>query len=582
MRVFRATLAILLAMLILTRSALAQDVVYIQIEAKPSLAEIQTRLQAYSATLDDVNGFALGAGWYGIALGPFSRSRADALLISMSARGVIPRDSYIASPAEYVQRFWPQRGQDIQESVQNTQTSSLTGQNDVLSTPLQTPAIDPGETLAEARASEKLLTRADREELQIALQWAGYYRSTIDAAFGRGTRRAMTDWQAANNHEATGVLTTAQREHLLAQYYAILEGMDFAEVYDARAGIRMDMPLGVVRFDRYESPFAHYESISSLGARVILISQEGDRNTLNGLYEVLQTLEIVPREGPRKRGRSGFRLTGQDENIVTHADVTLQNGQIKGFMLVWPTGDEERRQRVLARMTRSFVREPGSLESTILGTGNPAVNLVSGLRIRVPRLTRTGFFVSSNGDVVTTADAVAGCGRVTIEQDYDAATIAFDTMSGLAVISPTDGLAPVNFAQIAPGFARSDSEVAVAGFPYGGILDAPTLTYGKISDLRGLSGETDQIRLVIDALPGDAGGAVMDPSGVVVGVLLSGEDAARRLPAGVGLAANAMAIQQLLAQAGLRAEERFGGTHMAPEDLIYRARDLAVVVNCWD
>lgn len=581
MRVFRATLAVLVALVILARSALAQDVAYIQIEAKPSLAEVQTRLQAYSETLDDVNGFALGAGWYGIALGPYSRNRAEALLIAMSARGLIPRDSYISSPAEYLQQIWPQPGLDVQTSVRTTQ-APLTEQSDAPSVPSQRPQSNFGETLAEARASEDLLTRADREELQIALQWAGFYRSSIDAAFGRGTRRAMRDWQTANNHEATGVLTTAQREQLLAQYYAILEGMDFAEVNDARAGIRMDMPLGVVRFDRYESPFAHYDSISSLGARVILISQEGDRNTLNGLYEVLQTLEIVPREGPRKRNRSGFRLTGQDDTIITHAEATLKDGQIKGFMLVWPTYDEERRQRVLARMTRSFTREPGVLESTILGPDTQAVNLVSGLRIRVPRLTRTGFFVSKNGDVVTTADAVAGCGRVTIEQDYEAATIAFDAVSGLAVISPTDGLAPVSFAQIAPGFARPDSEVAVAGFPYGGILDAPTLTYGTISDLRGLSGETTQIRLVIDALPGDAGGAVLDPSGVVVGVLLSSEEATRRPPAGVGLAASAVAIQQLLAQAGLRAQERFGGTYIAPEDLIYRARDLAVVVNCWD
>ena len=73
------------------------------------------------------------------------------------------------------------------------------------------------ETLAEARQSENLLIGPEREELQVALKWAGHYDGPIDAAFGRGTRGAMASWQSANGYEDTGVLTTGQREELLRQ-----------------------------------------------------------------------------------------------------------------------------------------------------------------------------------------------------------------------------------------------------------------------------------------------------------------------------------------------------------------------------
>ncbi|WP_375281081.1 peptidoglycan-binding protein, partial [Pseudooctadecabacter sp.] len=78
--------------------------------------------------------------------------------------------------------------------------------------PIQTP----DETLREAQASEATLDRDQKRALQVALQWAGVYDGAIDGLYGRGTRRSMSAWQKANNHEVTGVLTTSQRAELLA------------------------------------------------------------------------------------------------------------------------------------------------------------------------------------------------------------------------------------------------------------------------------------------------------------------------------------------------------------------------------
>ena len=111
----------------------------------------------------------------------------------------------------------------------------------------------------------------------------------------------MSQWQAAQGYDQTGVLTTRQRAELLAAYQAELDALGMQLVRDERAGIEIELPLAMVEFARYEFPFAQYEPVDGSGVQVLLISQEGNEATLGGLYEIMQTLEIVPLEGERNR-----------------------------------------------------------------------------------------------------------------------------------------------------------------------------------------------------------------------------------------------------------------------------------------
>jgi len=98
MRIFRS-----LAFIIFTLAgpAAAQDTVFIQIEAQPSLTQAEDSLRQYASTVQDLNGFALSGGWYAIALGPYSADEAPALLRNLRRAGLIPRDSYVARPSDY-------------------------------------------------------------------------------------------------------------------------------------------------------------------------------------------------------------------------------------------------------------------------------------------------------------------------------------------------------------------------------------------------------------------------------------------------------------------------------------------------
>ncbi|MFC3615245.1 trypsin-like peptidase domain-containing protein [Lutimaribacter marinistellae] len=556
-----------------------QGAVWVQIEAHPSLRAAQERAQYFSDNLADVHGFALGGGWYGIVLGPYAPEDARRVLQVYRSEREIPRDSFIVQPNSLRQPFWP-AGAVIPNTALST--DGLLGNQPETQARAAADPEPSDETPSEARRSEQLLTGQERRDLQVALQAAGFYNAAIDGAFGRGTRGAMAEWQSARGFEATGVLTTRQRKALMDEYNAPLISVGMRRHFDRDAGIEMQMPMDAVAFSRYEPPFAHYDSATDLGARVLLISQPGNRATLFGLYDIMQTLEIVPLDGPREKQGDSFTLVGRGSGIVSHTEARLQNGEIKGFTLIWPEGDEERRARVLTAMQQSFTRTGGVLSPAAGGNAVQSVDLVSGLQVRKPRLSRSGFFVDGKGSVVTVAEAVRNCTRVTLDRAHEADVVTVDDTLGVAVLRPTVPLAPMEVARLTQGEARLQSEITLSGFSYEGILGAPSLTYGTLADIKGLGGEEQLSRLALAAQEGDAGGPVFDAGGSVMGMLLPTPNEGRKLPDTVSFAADAQALRQVLQEAGLRAIDDTGASSLTPDELNRRATGMTVLVSCWD
>ena len=566
----------------------AQQNFWIQLEVRPSLTEAQSLSSSYSNILGNVAGFDMGDGWYAVSVGPYSLAEAQEQRGILSAQNRIPANSFIVDGTGYTQQFWPvggaalitaQNETEVEEPVQQPVEETVTVQAEA-----DPFANLPEETLSEARDSEASLSRAEKEYLQIALQDQGYYNSSIDGAFGRGTRGAMRAWQRDNGHDDTGVLTTRQRAELIAQYNAILDGLDMARVTSHEAGIEVTMPTGAVQFARYEPPFVHFDATTNDYIRVLLISQQGTEATLAGLYDIMQTLEIVPLNGERSRSSDEFTLTGQNDNIHSYSYAALEGGEIKGFTLIWPAGDTERMNRVIQDMRASFTRLDGVLDDTLGGTGeNQQIDLLAGLEIRQPDMSRSGFYADARGHVVTTAEFANACEEITLDRTYQAEVIYTDTEMGISVVRPISALAPMQYASLRNGVARLQSDVAVAGYPYEGVLNAPTLTFGKLADIRGLGGEEHLQRLTVASQIGNAGGPVVDQSGAVIGMLLASSDASGRvLPQNVRFALKSDAIARVLEDAGVTPEFSQTSDAMAAVTLTNYASQMAVLVSCWN
>ncbi len=605
-----AFLLIFCAGMLLSFAAGAQERAWVQIEAQPTLTQAETRARAYAQAFPDVAGFRMTSGWYAIVLGPYSPDAALARLAQLRSENLIPADSFIAAGQQFRQPYWPIGADPAAQPVQDfaalpdpdpaplapgdlpqivetplPDTSVDTAEAPVAPTPTPAPAL-PDETLAEARQSESRLTRTEREELQAALKWFGHYTAAIDGAFGPGTRASMAAWQAANGYEQTGVMTTAQRAEMLDELARIEAELGLERVTENESGIEVDLPLALVEFDAYEPPFVHYREKDGSGLRVVLISKPGDRAALSGLYDVLQTLRDVPATGDRTLGERSFSISARNGDTASYSFAELSQGLVKGYMVIWNPADpalEDRATRVITAIGSSFRPIGGRALDPGLVPLDDGVRrgLLAGMEVRRPSVSRSGFFVSATGDVLTTTDVLQSCSRITIDRDTDAEVASTDQAAGLALLRPTRPLAPAHYAAFANDLGRPGREVAVAGYSYEAALPAPTLTFGSLEEATGLSGEPDLARLGLVAMPGDAGGPVIDATGAVLGMLLpDGAPDGRVLPDGVAFLRPFDRIANSLGpQITLSAADRNGA--LSPEDLTDMAAAMTVLVSCW-
>jgi S1-C subfamily serine protease len=572
----------------MTLPAAAQQSVWVQVEAQRTLTGAQNAARGYAAAgVPDVTGFALPGGWYGIALGPYEPIDANTQLRRLQNARAIPADSYIVDGNGFRTQFWPAGVTAPSGSVALDPDATITPEQAPIAAvdpePIPEPILPPDETLLEAQASEQALDLVEKRMLQTAMQWSGFYDGAIDGLYGRGTRRSMSLWQEANNHALTGVLTSGQRVQLIGAYNAILDGMGLQLVRDDASGIEMLIPTGVVEFAEYEPPFARFDASGDLAAQVLLISQPGDQTRMFGLYEILQTLAIIPPDGERVRRDRSFVIEGADDTIQSYTSVQLENGEIKGFTLVWPAGDDERRRRVLGEMVASFATTSGVLDPAIARPNeDQAIDMIAGLAVRKPIRDRSGFYINSGGDVLTTLEAIGECTSITLGLEHDATVVHQDARLGLAVLRPTTRLAPPAIAEFQTGVPRLNADIAVAGFPYGGVLTTPALTFGKLADIRGLNGEEEVKRLSIFAQPGDAGGPVYDNGGAVLGMLMpKTQENGQSLPPEVSFSVDADQIVASITGAGLDVVTTDSVAYMTPESLTLMAADMTILVSCW-
>lgn len=591
-RVFQtAFLVIFVCAMSLAGPARAQESFWVQVEAHPTTAETIERAEAFQFSVGGAAGFRLSSGWNAVVLGPYdTREAAESVRRQLLGAGQIPGDAFVAEGRSLGAQLYP-AGDAMTEAPAapepalgpgpaETETASAEPEPDAPAG----PAEPPEETLREAQASERLLTRDERAAIQVALQWFGYYNLGIDAAFGPGTRRAMTAWQEDRGLDATGVLTTRQREALIRDYSMELAALGMEEWEDERAGIRIQLPKAMVQFDRYEAPFAHFSARDESGVRALLISQSGTQATLFGLYEIMQTLDIVPLEGERQRQANSFVLTGQSDTLRSHTFAQYQRGQVKGWTLIWTPERDDQMERVLAMMQESFSTFGDTLPD---GIGEASAvqrrDLLAGLTVRRPERSRSGFYIDATGTVLTTAAAVDQCQRVTIDEAYNAEVIARDDALGVAALRPETPLVPLAFAQFSSALPRPASQVWISGFGFEDVLTRPLLTRGALEDLRGLQGEESLLRVGAEVMPGDSGGPVFNGNGGVIGLLLPpGDTGDRVLPSDVNFAASADALRTFLSDNAISVGTQSETVSVSPELLTRTAGDLTVLVSCWN
>lgn len=571
MKLFRLVVALLsLALVLGAGPVLAEGDSYLQVEAQPTLDKAMDRARSYAADFTDVQGFRTPSGWYAIVLGPMTADDAANRLVSLRGRGLIATDSYLVQSSDLRERFWP---------VGETADAA----SDSVAPEAPAPLLVE-ETRDEALAAEAALGGGERAALQEALKWYGFYDGALDGAIGKGTRKSMAGWQDSRGYEATGVLTTIQRAELIGAWKADKAEFGFETVTEAESGIEITLPLGLVAFDGYAPPFVLYSEKAGSGLTIRLISEPGDAAALSGLFDVLQSLDVMPAGGQANLGEDSFALQGKNARIESRAYAKASRGAIKGYLISWTPALDDRIGRILPVIEASF----RSLGAAALDPGlvplDEAVRrgLVAGLEAKAAKSSQSGLFVSADGAVVTAGAGLAQCGALTIERDTPAGIVASDPATGLVLLKPQAPIAPQAYAGFAHALPQKGAEVTAVGWSYGDRLPAPVMNPGILQESAGLDGRAGVMQLGLTVLPGDAGGPVLDAAGAVIGLVLPGNPAGPALPPGLALALDDAAVTGLMAQAQLTASPSVDTAPLAPDALAARGLGMTALVSCWD
>jgi S1-C subfamily serine protease len=139
------------------------------------------------------------------------------------------------------------------------------------------------------------------------------------------------------------------------------------------------------------------------------------------------------------------------------------------------------------------------------------------------RISGTGFFVAPKR-VVTNHHVVSGCTK-DIQVRYPdggsyTATIAGQDPNNDLVLLQTD-MDNLSIAAFEPR-PRVGDQVATYGFPYSGVLSSTgNCTLGYVTSLAGMKDDTRFLQMSAPVQPGNSGGALLDMSGGVVGVVVA-------------------------------------------------------------
>jgi hypothetical protein len=554
--------------------------VWIQLEAQPDRPSAMQSIERYMRDFGNVVGFDIGAGWFGVALGPYEEDAVEAVWQEFHSSGQIPRTSFTTTGTSYRSQIpLPTVAQD--DPAQPTSPEMLSVAMVPVGT-IATSELSRAKQRDKALETEQAMNISEKKYLQRALAWVGFYESAIDGLYGRATRSAMSLWQISNGYDETGVLTTLQRDELISNYTRLLAGLDFIQTIETKAGISIQIPNAILGAPKYDEPFVRFEANDGSVIKVILISQTGDEARLKALYQVIQTLSIIPKNGARKLNKSNFTIEAFNSELHTTGFAQLRDGHIKGALLVWPVGDDARRERVADEIFNSFNTLPGALaDATIFENGFIPKDLLSGLGIRQPKFVQSGVFLNATGMILTAARDFGSCDLIELGDGVNAQVVIEN--AHLAVLEALQDITPA----IVPEFQSlpllAPRRISIGGYSYSGQLSMPTVTLGILQDVKNLEGERDIARLEINTLPGDIGGPLYDQNGAVVGVLLPNPKTVdRQLPSNVKFAATWGMISPLLQQENVPVASAVSSVLMDAIDLSNIAKNTVALIKCWD
>jgi S1-C subfamily serine protease len=198
----------------------------------------------------------------------------------------------------------------------------------------------------------------------------------------------------------------------------------------------------------------------------------------------------------------------------------------------------------------------------------------------------TGFFVSSDGEILTNNHVVAGCQNLTIKKGQPVQVVSRDPVSDLALVKAD--IKPDQIAVFRSGPApKIGDTVVIFGFPLPGILSSEgNVSTGVLSATTGLHNDIRFVQISAPVQPGNSGGPVFDTNGHVIGVVVAKLDALRvaqftgDVPQNVNFAVHWSVVRALLDEQGVKYKKLPSQQAISTSAIAKIGADISVTLDC--
>jgi len=154
----------------------------------------------------------------------------------------------------------------------------------------------------------------------------------------------------------------------------------------------------------------------------------------------------------------------------------------------------------------------------------------------------SGFFINKKGYFITNNHVINGCALPKIlfeEKVVNSEIIATDETLDLALLRVK--IRPKQYLSLSDDPPEKLQKIFVAGYPFGkGLSDDLKFTNGIISSVKGYADNSNQIQIDAAINPGNSGGPIVNDSGALVGVAVSGLSKAKSEGIGFGIKTGAL------------------------------------------
>ncbi|MGA7385923.1 MAG: serine protease [Methylocella sp.] len=199
--------------------------------------------------------------------------------------------------------------------------------------------------------------------------------------------------------------------------------------------------------------------------------------------------------------------------------------------------------------------------------------------------TGTGFYISTNGQVLTNHHVVYGCASVTIDRggsgDVPLQVLGEDSGNDLAILKEAGVVtSPLEFRPLASGLRVGESAILI-GYPLRSALNSETLTEGSVSADN--SGNRPRFQMTTPIQSGNSGGPVFDRSGRVIGIAVSSlKPEGKQIVQNVNFAVKIDPAQELALPLGVHLTFSESAAALSTPDIFDQVKSRVLPLNCYN